>query len=332
MATSTSTSKSTKTPKTNPTPQSLTPATLIIGPRPHRVRTALAALCGIIALCLVLFSILVVWLNRTLTNTDTYVATVAPLVDDPAIQSFVAKTAVDTVLKNDLPPEAIAMLVPAADAAGKTPEQLKQAAGDALGKNVLQIMDSEQFQATWRNTNANAHRQLVSQLQSDSGQLSLDLSPVVRDIVAQLKTTQLAPVADQIVLPVDAGKVNLKGGSIEQAHTYYKQFQTGTVVLVVLTIVAIALCVLLSVQHWRTLRRILIGTGIISLVLAVVLQAPSIIKLSGADVVIQRAALAFAGVLFHDLQVFLVIFGLSCFAAAIVSKVYSTMRRHAAKK
>jgi len=304
-------------------------SSIVTSDHSNRARTFFAGLFGTIALSLVLFCIIIVWLNRTLTDTNTYVSTVAPLVTKPDIQNFIAAKASETLLKNAPGPDvAVALLTPA-QLTGETPQQLQADVAKIVNDSVLQIVSSPQFHTVWQNTNTSAHAQLVSQLNSNSSELSLDLSPLVQDVVAELKTTQLAPISDKIDLPADAGKINLKGGSIAKVHQYYKLFQAATLIIVGATVLSIVLCVILSVQHWRTIRRILVGTGIISLVLAIALQAPSIIKPAGADAATQKAALAFAAALFHNLQQFLLIFGIACIVLAISSKIYSKMRQKA---
>jgi len=62
----------------------------------HGVRTFFAGLAGTLAVYLLLTGITSVWLMRTLTDTPTFVQTVAPLATKPAIQKFVAKTVAES--------------------------------------------------------------------------------------------------------------------------------------------------------------------------------------------------------------------------------------------
>lgn len=300
---------------------------VISKPEHHYIRTFFSSLFGIIALNLVILSILVVWLNRTVTDTNTYVKTVTPLVDQPDIQNFLAAQATDNLLKNAPPAEVAAALLPAPDVKAKTAEQQAAEVKKIVNDSVLQIVDSPSFENVWISSNLSAHSGLVRQIDAGSKTLTLDLSPLVTGVVSELKETKLAPVSDQIDLPQDAGKLKLQGEGIAKFQDYYKKFKAGTWALVGITLVCITLCVWLSVHHARTARRILFGTGLSSLLLAAVISAPSFITLSGLDPVQRKAAVAFAEVLFRNLQVACIILGVVCILLAVGSKVFSKLRR-----
>ena len=301
---------------------SSSPATLQPKPR-HFIRTLSASVFGSIALSLILASILVVWLNRTLTDTDTYVRSVAPLITTTDIQNFVAAKVTDSIVKSIPTADMAVALLPPADILRKTPEQLQSDAKSIVSGSVLQVVRSPRFQILWSDTNRSVHSQLVSQLAGSSDQLTLDLSPLTSGVVAELRSTKFAPVADNLDLPADIGRLNLKGGAIDKARKYYRLFHTATYAVVGATVLSVALCIWLSVEHVRTVRRILVGTGIVSLIEAILLQAPSLFGVKLLSPVDQKAAIAFAGALFHDLQLTLVIIGVSCIVLAVGSKIYS---------
>jgi hypothetical protein len=286
----------------------------------HRVRTTLAAICGTIALALVLASLLVVWANHTLTDTPTFVSTVGPMVTQPAVQNFVATKAADQLLESAPTKDLAELLLPASETTGKTFDQLTVLVRPVLTADIKEIVASPAFATLWKNTNQSAHAQLISQLKSGSSTLTLDLSPAVVGAINQLKQSKLASISDKIEVTPTAGKFDVKGGAIEKAHTYYNQFQQGTLALVIITLILIGLSVWLSVHHTKTLRRILIGTGAIALLIAALLQAPSIIKLHTSDPVTYAAAVAIAQTLFHGLKVTCVILALACLVLAIGSK------------
>src|SRR5229473_3289922 len=91
----------------------------------HYVRTMVSALFGAIAVILIAAGILVVWANRTLTDTNTYVQTVGPVIERPELQDFVATKVTNQLLESAPAPDMASTLLPADQAAGKTPEQLQ---------------------------------------------------------------------------------------------------------------------------------------------------------------------------------------------------------------
>jgi hypothetical protein len=293
-------------------------------PPTHRLRTFLAAIAGIIAVYLVLASITVVWLNRTITDNTTYVGTVAPLVSKPAVQTFIAQKVTDQLI-NSAPDTSLASsLLPASDFANNpSPTQVQALLEPVIKANILKIVSSPSFAALWKSTNQTAQAGLISELNSTSGVITLNFSPAITGVITQLGTTQLAPLASHITISPTAGIVTIKSNKISQIHHYYRLFQTGTVVIVIVALLAAALSIWLSVHHAKTLRRILIGVGVLALLQAVILAAPTVVTTTKIDVTTLAAAKAVIEGLFHNLQLASLIVGLVCIAAAIGSKVYS---------
>jgi hypothetical protein len=91
----------------------------------HRVRTTFASLFGILAVLLIMSSVVSIWLNRTLTDTNTFVGVIAPLAQKPEIQNFVAQKASEELVKNAPTQDLANALLPAGAATGKSDEQVK---------------------------------------------------------------------------------------------------------------------------------------------------------------------------------------------------------------
>jgi hypothetical protein len=293
-------------------------------PKTHRFRTFLAAIAGIIAVYLILASITVVWLNRTLTDNKTYVNTVAPLVSQPAIQDFVAQKATDQIMNSSPDPSFVASLLPTSDLNGsKTPAQIQALVEPIIKANVLKIVSSPSFAALWKSTNQAAQASLVSQLDSTTGVITLNFNPALTAVIAQLGTTQLAPIAAKVDPSPTTGVITIQSDKISQIHRYYKLFKTGTVAIVVLAILAALLSVWLSVNHAKTIRRILVGVGVLALLQAALLMAPTVVTVAKVDATTMAAARVVIEGLFHNLQLASVIVGVVCILGAIGSKIYT---------
>lgn len=292
----------------------------------HYVRTFFASIFGILASVLILASILVVWANHTLTDTNAYTKTVAPLVTKPEIQGFIAERATDKVLESAPVQDLADGLLASTDRINKTPDELLQAVHPVVRSSIFQVLSSPRFANVWERTNREAHAQFVQQLKSNSSTLSLDLSPIITSIVDELKTTRLASIADKIELNPDDVRLNLQGSGIDKAHKYYRWSQDAVVGLVALTIALVGLAAWISVHHTKTLRRIALGTGISSAILTVALYSPSFIKPSGPDSDAQNAGLAVAGSVLGDLRLATLVIAAVCIVGAIASKVYSRRR------
>lgn len=293
-------------------------------PQKHHVRTAFASLLGVIALALILASILAGWLNRTLIDTNLYVKAVAPLAAEPEVQNFVAQKTSDSLLKKPGSAQGLAPLfLKPEEIKAKTPDQLAVSVEQSIKESVLQVAGSEQFATLWRETNRSAHTQLISQINSSSNELTLDLQPLVVGALDQLKNTKLKPIAASIPVQPATGKLNIKGTAFDKANKFYNTLQKGTVAVILIALAAAAASVWLSVHHLKTLRRIFLGTGILALLLALGLQSVSLFKYSKDDPVAQAAGVAMAKTLFHNLQLTALVIGLVCVGMAVASKFYS---------
>lgn len=294
----------------------------------HRVRTFFAAVLGSLALSLVITTVLDVWLNRTLTDTDTYVHTVMPLAAEPAVQSFVAGKLVDQLLSQADPTAAAQQLLPADQVAGRTPDQLADEVRAYLNSQIVSILTSSQFTDLWVNANRSAQTQLVQQLSSNSSDLTLDLHPALIGATNLIVNLPLGPkLADGLNnVPSDQDVLNLKGGSIDRAHQYYRWFKLSTWTLVIITLLLMVAAAIISTHHIKTIRRMLVGTAVLMLLLAAVLQAPSVVKPKGLDPQTLGLAKAIAHVLFHNLQVAAIVIAIICLVAAVGTKVYQRVR------
>jgi hypothetical protein len=286
-------------------------------PPHHGVRTFVAAILGFLAMTLVSASILLVWANRTLTDTSTYVQTVGPLIERPELQNFVAGRMSDQLLQ-----ELSDALLPARQAVTETPEQLKPQITAVIHDSVVQILQSPAIQQLWLNTNRSSHAELVKQLDAGATEVTFDFGPLVSGVVDQMKQTKLAPMADKIQLsPADA-KISIKGGALERVRRYYLDLKAATVTVVALALLLLALSVWVSVHHLKTLRRMLVGTGVSALLAASVIAFAAKVPLSSPDPATAKLAVAILQTLLHPLLVGCLILGVVCVGLALASKAY----------
>src|SRR3954453_3580236 len=113
------------------------------------VRRSIAGLLVVLFAVLLPITLAATWTHRTVLDTDTYVSTLAPIADDPAVTAAVARdltnqlyAALDpeAVIANALPPKAAFLAGPIANGARG---QVQDA--------VTRVLDSDQFQQIWTN-------------------------------------------------------------------------------------------------------------------------------------------------------------------------------------
>ncbi|WP_200942845.1 hypothetical protein [Cellulomonas sp. Root485] len=177
-------------------------------PRPRRKvgRSTAAVVLILIGALLAPIAVVGSWARGLVVDTDRYVDTVAPIAEDPLVQSAVANRitiavvdalnveelttqATDAVAGLDLPP-----LVGQAVTSLQAP--LQDAITGFIRKNVTKIVSSDAFENVWEEANRAAHEQIVATLRgdpdalaqiSDSGTLTLDVTPIIEQVKTSLE-------------------------------------------------------------------------------------------------------------------------------------------------
>ena len=159
----------------------------------------------LLACVLAPLSVLSVWASTYVSDTDQYVATVAPLADDPEIQRAVAAevttavlTAVDvegvtadlldTLASQDQVPPRVATALPAL--AGPITSGVEGFAQT----QVERVLASEEFATLWAEVNRVAHTQVVRLLEGDpdgavtaqDDTVTLNLAPIIERVKQEL--------------------------------------------------------------------------------------------------------------------------------------------------
>jgi hypothetical protein len=186
---------------------------------PDPLRWTLSAVAAVAAAVLLAIATVGWWLRDTVLDTGTWVATVAPLAGDAAVQRSVSAYVTDQVL-------VLGQAVEAQAATGRPPNTAVAAfltgPGRALVSPVVDaFVRSPAFASLWRETNRTVHAQVLALLagrtsgavQEERGRVVADLAPVVAAVVVELVDGQ--PLLRPMV-PVDA----LRGAlTPEQART-----------------------------------------------------------------------------------------------------------------
>ena len=130
----------------------------------------------VVACLLAVLSVVVVFGRNQLLNTDGYVATVAPLASNPAIQEAVANQVSEELIAHTNVEERVKKALPhrAAFLAAPIAAEVQTVTGSIARKLVA----SPAFQLLWVSVNRSAHRQLVTLLTgSSAGALSTKKAP-----------------------------------------------------------------------------------------------------------------------------------------------------------
>lgn len=181
--------------------------------RHHPWRSLGSVLLILLAALLSLLSVVAVWANSVVQDTDRYVDTVGPLASDPDVQKAVTNRVTSAVLAQVEVDALVKQLTDVAAQEG-VPPRLTQLLGDLDGpiengltqlvsSTVDRVVTSSAFRTVWVNANRRAHSALDKALtgQSDStvelkdNKVVIDLGPIVADVRNQLVEAGFSPAA-----------------------------------------------------------------------------------------------------------------------------------------
>jgi hypothetical protein len=292
------------------------------------VRTLVASIFGTIAILLIPVSVLVVWLNQTLTNTTNYVAVVGPLISKPAVQNLVAQKITNQLLNESVLQNFGANLGPAEVSAIENTMQLKGLTPTEVQTSVLQVVQSPKFVSLWTDTNRSLHATLIAQLRSGAPTLTLNVAPFVTGVVNDFTSTVDPRVAALLQINASKTSIGLTGDQASSLDRSYFFLQDGVLLVVGLATVSLLASVGLSLSRLRTLRRILFGAGVGLVLLAAALYTTAHFQATGADPLVTGATVAIIPSITHGLRNDAFVVGLICLGIATGSKLISLMHRH----
>ncbi|MFD8979747.1 hypothetical protein [Streptomyces sp. NPDC059564] len=243
--------------------------------RARRIAASTASAILIVLACLfVPVSLLTVWVHDIVLDNDRYVATVAPLASDPAVEAAavhriseaadvrvdgaaVAADVAKWLESQGLPPRvgtAIKSLGP----------QLDSAADQAVTKVATRFVSSDAFERVWTEANRVAHQSVVRALTGkgrgavgvDGGTVTLDVGAAVETVKEDLVKAGLSPASK--IPDVNKQMVLFQSDKLEKIRGAVRLLDVLGNWLPVLTVVLAAAGVLLA----RRRRRALVVTAL----------------------------------------------------------------------
>jgi hypothetical protein len=213
------------------------------------------------------------WASLEVSNTDRYVATVEPLIHDPAIQNYLTDQITNQITSRLNVTGVVNQAADELNSRGLTrissllsgfAPQISSSVTGFIHSTVHSAVSSPQFATIWVTVNRATHQQLVKVLSGQSsttvsiknGQITLDLGPFISaaktDLIAKgfKLASQIPPVHPTVVL--------FQANDLGKAQTLYRVIKAGRIVLIVLVLLLLAAGVWVARGH----RRALIGAGL----------------------------------------------------------------------
>jgi hypothetical protein len=261
--------------------------------RPALWRRIVVPLCVVLGCILAAVSVAATWIKLTALDTDTYVDTVGPVVQDEAVTTALSTRLTDRLFSSidvettveDLLPQRAQALAPALVGI------VERYAADLIDR----VVESDQFHTLWVEANRVAHTQLVKILKgelvpNEAKEVVLDFGTTVRDLDERLQSRG-------IELPIDRDRINEAGqfvvarqdqlDNVRQAVDWLDRL---AFVLPILTLIFFVLAIWLSPRRPRTIMWIGLGSIITFAILAIVLRAVRRTVMNDIDDTVTRDA------------------------------------------
>lgn len=187
---------------------------------------------------LVPVSVLSVWLDRTITDTDRYVETVAPLIRDHDIQVAIQRRIEQALYQRvDLQAEVQSLLPDrAAMLAGPITAGVRNLVSDLIER----VITSDKVAKLWDDANRIAHQQVVDVLTVSNGKkgvVTLDLTDLVKQVQARLVSAGV-PFLGNLTVPAVKLDV-LQSDTIAQVQSAFNLFNKLATILPWLTFIVL---------------------------------------------------------------------------------------------
>lgn len=212
--------------------------------RRHVGRWTASWILIVVGSLLVPVSVMSVWLDRTITNTDRYVETVSPLIRDPDIQAAIEarlqqalyqRVDVEAEVRNLLPDRAALLAGP-----------ITAGVKNLVSTLVHRVVTSQRVAQLWDDANRAAQKQVVAALTASNGRkgvVTVDLTDTLKQVVSRLDSSGV-PFFSKINVP-DVKLDVFQSKKVAQVQQAFNLFDK-----------------LASVLPWLTL--IVLGAGILA--------------------------------------------------------------------
>jgi hypothetical protein len=257
-------------------------------PRPAgggRWRAVVASLLIVVGCVLAPLSAAAVWTRNQVTNTDRYVATVAPLANDPAIQAAITDQITAQVFRyidvQGLTTQAVEALTERGGLRPQVAAQLQALAVPIASgvesftrSQVAKVVESDAFADAWVQANRAAHAELVKALTGEGGgavtvendTVSINMAAFIQTVKARLVDAGFSIAAR--IPEVNASFVLFQSADITRARSAFNLLDTLGIWLPVLALVLLAIGVYVARDHRRALVGAALGVAVSMVVLA----------------------------------------------------------------
>lgn len=287
--------------------------------RHRRLRLACGSVLTALTIILAPLGLVAVWVDSVITDTDRYVATVAPIAREPAVQNELTDRLTEWVAESIDNEEVTSALAATLQRNGAPPSVVEQAGALSDGEKtriaevvrdvVERAVTTDQFAGVWEDANRRAHTAVVRALTGEGGSaVEIRGDAVTLDVGTLLDAAeeQLADAGFEVPRTTDVDKsiVLVRTDELDEAQRLMRVLDEvgGRLPALVVALAALAIWITPA----RRVALMVMGTGV-GLMMAALLVALALLRRAYLHSVpagsqTQRAAAVFHDSLFHSLQ------------------------------
>ena len=253
-----------------------TDATAAAEPQPRKLplwRRIVVSVLVVLVCILAPISVLGVWVRNTILNTDQYVDTMAPLVDNPDIQQGIANRVGTAIGESDTIETKVKDVLP--DRAQRLAPVIMGGVQQAASAAALKIVQSDEFEKLWRGMNERAHTRVIALLQgkgtdtvsTKNGEITVSTGPIIDKVKSKISFLQNVDTSS-----LDTEVVLFKSEDLRTAQGAVDLLNSVANYLPFITLALLAVAIALSGNRRRTVFRTALGVAFGMALLLVVLN------------------------------------------------------------
>ncbi len=259
----------------------------------HGARKVLVGVLLVLTCIGLLSSVVSIWMNQTLLNTDRWVQIVGPVAQDPQVVAAVSAYAADQTVAVLNVQQRVQAALP--DRAAFLAVPITQQVHDFVQRSAAQGMNTPAFQRAWIAINTALHKQIVAALRGQSqfatisnGKLTIDLVPLIGQALHRIQEQGPGIVEQRVAIPdlsqatspqqarqqlsqalginipENFGQVEvMQSDQLTTAQQAVRVLDTLVIVLPLITLALLVATIWLSVNRRRTLIELGIGIVIV---------------------------------------------------------------------
>ncbi len=250
------------------------PGRAVGGPRLRRTRAVITWVLVVLAVILVPVSVVTVWAVNTVTDTDHYVATLAPLARERVVTDYIAldatnqlfeKVHVQDRITNALPKRADFLAAP-----------LTGTLKNFVQRQLTELLHSTWFHNLWDTLNRRSHTEVVNVLSGKTvpgqraNRVLVNLTPVLTKAIDQFDkrgVTLFDPLRAQLAHAQTVTFELASSQQISKARNFFTAASDLGWAAPLLAVIAIVLALVVAVDRRKTLLRVAVGTALLTLVI-----------------------------------------------------------------